>query len=90
MTRFLSAVGVSVLLSTMLSYAQTGQSVSTLDNESTGSWFVELSSQPTVEGTPLATLEREEQAFHAAATGAGIRYTTVRPFQSFRKCRPVV
>jgi subtilisin family serine protease len=81
MPRFLSAVGVSVLLSTMLSYAQTGQSVSTLDNESTGSWFVELSSEPTVEGTPLATLDREEAAFHAAATSAGIRYTTGRHFR---------
>jgi len=80
MSRFLSAVGGGLLLSTMLS-AQSSQSVPTLDNESTGSWFVELSSEPTVEGTPLATLDREEAAFHAAATSAGIRYTTGRHFR---------
>ena len=42
MAKFLSVIGVCLLLATMLSYAQTEQSVPTLDNESTGSWFVEL------------------------------------------------
>jgi subtilisin family serine protease len=65
----------------MLSYAQTEQSVPILDNESTGSWFVELASPPTADGTAVATLEREEGEFHAAATSAGVRYSEGRHFR---------
>jgi subtilisin family serine protease len=81
MPKFLSAIGVCLLLATMLSHAQTGQSVPTLDNESTGSWFVELSSPPTADGTAVATLEREEAGFHSAAASAGIQYSEGRHFR---------
>ena len=64
---FFGGIGVCLLLATMMSDAQTGQSVPTLDNEASGSWFVELASPPTVDGTAIATLEREEAGFHAAA-----------------------
>ena len=81
MPRFLPAIGGCLLLATMLSSAQTEQSVPTLDNESSGSWFVELASPPTTDGTAVATLEREEDAFHAAAAGAGVRYSEGRHFR---------
>jgi minor extracellular serine protease Vpr len=75
-------VGISALLvgMTMMSHAQAPQSVS-LDSGSTDLWFVELSSEPTIDGTSLATLEREEANFHAAATGAGARYAEKQHFR---------
>ena len=81
MRRLLAGIGVCLLLATMMSYAQTGQSVPTLDNEATGLWFVELSSPPTIEGTALATLEREEADFHAAATASGVQYSEGRHYR---------
>ena len=81
MPRFLPAIGGCLLLATMLSSAQTEQSVPTLDNESTGSWFVELASPPTTDGISVAALEREEDAFHAAAAGSGVRYSEGRHFR---------
>jgi subtilisin family serine protease len=62
-------------------YAQAPQSVALADSESSSLWFVELSSPPTTEGTPLAALEREESDFHAAATGAGVRYAERQHFR---------
>jgi subtilisin family serine protease len=38
-------------------------------------WFVELSSQPAVEGTRLRTLKNEKAAFRSAAKKAGLEYT---------------
>lgn len=38
-------------------------------------WFVELSSPPSAEGTPRATLEAEQQTFREAARKARLRYT---------------
>ena len=81
MRRFLGGIGVCLLLATVMSYAQTGQSVPTLDNEATGSWFVELASPPTIDGTAVATLDREEAGFHAAAASAGVRYSKGRHFR---------
>jgi len=72
---------VCVLLATCLSYAQTSQVVPTIDNEFTGAWFVELSSPPADEGTDLTTLDREEAAFHSAASDAGVHYTQNRRFR---------
>lgn len=45
-------------------------------------WHVELSSPPTADGTRVAVLEREEAAFHAAASAAGLRYVERRHFRS--------
>ena len=45
-------------------------------------WHVELSSPPTAGGTSVAVLEREEAAFHAAASAAGVRYVERRHFRS--------
>jgi subtilisin family serine protease len=81
MRKFLAAVAACLLLASMLSSAQTEQSVPMLDNESTGSYFVELASPPTADGTAVAALEREEAEFHAAAAGAGISYTEGRHFR---------
>ncbi len=75
------AVATTLLASTAILFAQSGQSVPALENEASGLWFVELASPPTVEGTPLVTVEREEQEFHAAATTAGIRYSKRRHFR---------
>ena len=49
--------------------------------ESTGSWFVELASAPTADGSSVATLEAEEAAFHAAAAAAAIPYQEERHFR---------
>ena len=81
MRRFLSGTGVCLLLATVILSAQNEQSVPTLDNEISGTWFVELASPPTVEGTALATLEREEESFHAAAASAGVVYSEGRHFR---------
>ena len=66
-----------IVLTTAISSAQTGQqSVPVLENESSGLWFVELSSPPAVEGTAPAELERDEQNFHArrdAPRASGMR-----------------
>ncbi len=71
-----------IVLATAISSAQTGQqSVPVLENESSGLWFVELSSPPAVEGTPPAELDRDEQNFHSAASTSGIRYTQGRRFR---------
>jgi minor extracellular serine protease Vpr len=71
-----------IVLATAISSAQTGQqSVPVLENESSGLWFVELSSPPAVEGTAPAELDRDEQNFHSAASTAGIRYTQGRRFR---------
>jgi minor extracellular serine protease Vpr len=71
-----------IVLAATISSAQTGQqSVPVLENESSGLWFVELSSPPAVEGTAAAELDRDEQNFHSAASTAGIRYTQGRRFR---------
>jgi subtilisin family serine protease len=38
-------------------------------------WFVELESNPAIEGTRLRTLRREKSAFRSAAKKAGLEYT---------------
>src|SRR4051794_20884794 len=70
-----------LLLASMIVSAQTAQSVPVLESESSDSWFVELASPPAVEGTAVTTLAGEEAGFHAAATGAGIRYSRGRSYR---------
>ena len=82
MRTFLAGTAASLLLASMVVSGQTEQSVPILENESSGAWFVELASPPGVDGTATATLEREEASFHAAAAGAGVRYTRGRSFRS--------
>ena len=82
MRTFLAGTAASLLLASMVVSGQTEQSVPTLENESSGAWFVELASPPGVDGTATATLEREEASFHTAAAGAGVRYTRGRSFRS--------
>ena len=43
--------------------------------ENTGAWFVELSSPPAADGTPLDTLKGEKAAFRAAAKKDGVKFT---------------
>ncbi|HET9445072.1 MAG TPA: S8 family serine peptidase, partial [Steroidobacteraceae bacterium] len=44
-------------------------------NETPSLWLVELSSEPSSEGTSAATLAEEKKAFRRSAEGAGLRYT---------------
>lgn len=53
--------------------AQTA-AVSASDNEAGSLWFVELASPPTAEGTSLATVRKEKDAFRLAARQAGINF----------------
>ena len=46
MRTFFGGIAASLLLASMTVSGQTGQSVPMLDNESSGSWFVELASPP--------------------------------------------
>lgn len=50
--------------------------------EGTGLWFVELASRPTADGSSVATLEREEANFHAAAAAARAEYVEKQHFRS--------
>jgi subtilisin family serine protease len=43
-------------------------------------WFVELGSPPTADGTSLAVVRNEKNAFRHAAAAAGIQYTERRAF----------
>jgi subtilisin family serine protease len=81
MRKLLVGICALVVSLTMMSHAQAPQVVSVSDNESTDLWFVELSGEPTIEGTSLATLEREEANFHAAARGAGVSYAERQHFR---------
>src|SRR5580765_371261 len=81
MRQFVSASVAVFLGATMMSHAQSTQSFPISDNETPELWFVELSSPPTSDGTVVASLEREEGNFHAAATAAGIRYTESQHFR---------
>jgi subtilisin family serine protease len=44
------------------------------ENEAGALWFVELASPPTADGTSLATVRREKDAFRLAARQAGINF----------------
>jgi minor extracellular serine protease Vpr len=81
MSKFPAAIAAAVFSASMMTHAQSAPTVSVNDNETSDRWFVELSSPPTTDGTVLATLEREESNFHAAASAAGIRYRESRHFR---------
>ena len=81
MRKLLVGIIASIVTLTVISHAQSPQSLPVADNEASKLWFVELSSPPGIEGTTISALEREEANFHAAATRAGIRYTESRHFR---------
>ena len=81
MRKLLGGVGAAIVTVTVISHAQSSQSFPVAGNETSQLWFVELSSPPSIEGTTISTLEREEANFHSAATRAGIRYTESRHFR---------
>ncbi len=54
----------------------------TLVNETTGRWFVELASPPAAHGTAKARIAREQAAFRQAARAAGVDYTERRSFDT--------
>ncbi|WP_454852958.1 S8 family serine peptidase [Promicromonospora soli] len=54
----------------------------TLVNETKGSWFVELESEPASSGTDAKTLTAERQDFRAAAKDAGVDYSVRRAFHT--------
>jgi subtilisin family serine protease len=75
MLKFPAAIAAAVLSAGMMTHAQSASPIAAGDsNETSDRWFVELSSPPTSDGTVVATLEREESNFHAAAAAAGIKY----------------
>jgi minor extracellular serine protease Vpr len=80
MYKRLISLAVIVLAATISSAQTDQQSVPVLENESSGLWFVELSSPPAIEGTAQADLDRDERSFHSAAISAGLRYTSGRRF----------
>jgi len=45
-----------------------------------GAWFVQLKSAPAADGTAIATLRAEKQAFRTAAAKAGVKFTERRSF----------
>ncbi|GHH73542.1 S8 family serine peptidase [Promicromonospora soli] len=55
---------------------------STLVNETKGSWFVELESEPASSGTDAETLTAERRDFRAAANDAGVDYSVRRTFHT--------
>ncbi|HEV8345027.1 MAG TPA: S8 family serine peptidase [Vicinamibacterales bacterium] len=81
MRKLFVGIGTVIVSMAMMSHAQSPQSIPLSGTETTDLWFVELSGEPTIEGTSLASLEREESAFHAAATAAGARYTEKQHFR---------
>ena len=81
MLKFSAAIVAAVLSVSTMTHAQSVTSVSEADNETIDRWFVELSSAPTIDGTGIAALEREEAGFHAAAAAAGIKYRERRHFR---------
>jgi hypothetical protein len=81
MRKLLVGMGAFVVSMTMMSHAQSPQSIPLSGHEAPDMWFVELSSEPTIEGTSLGTLEREEANFHAAAAAAGARYSEKQHFR---------
>ncbi len=53
-----------------------------LVNETKGSWFVELESEPASSGTDAETLTAERQEFRASAKDAGVDYSVRRTFHT--------
>lgn len=51
-------------------------------DETAGLWFVELNSDPTIEGTSLSVTKAEKKAFRDAARRAGVKYTERRAFDT--------
>jgi subtilisin family serine protease len=87
MRRRLTATACAIIVATTLASAQRSTTpssgpISPALDESPASWFVELDSPPTSDGTPMAVLDGEKREFHAAATAAGIRYVSGREFRS--------
>jgi subtilisin family serine protease len=81
MKRIFVATIVAMLAATVIPFAQSTQTIPVAESESSSLWFVELSNPPTSEGTAVATLEREEMDFHAAAASARVQYTERKHFR---------
>lgn len=93
MRKLVSVTFVIVGIASGVSYTQSGQIlplveidatdvVSPPSNESTGLWFVELTSPPTSDGGTDPALEREEADFHRSASAAGIAYQQRRRYRT--------
>src|SRR5262245_50055984 len=82
MRKLIGSLSVALVMASVFTAAQSGQSVPRSDNERGEAWFVELASAPAIEGTSAAALDNEESAFHRAAAAAGARYTRGRRFRT--------
>ena len=81
MRRLLVGIGAVIATLTITSQAQVPESAPYNENGASDLWFVELSNQPTIEGTGVAALEREEADFHVAARAAGAVYSEKQHFR---------
>ena len=64
-----------VLTLSIMSVGAQGQVITQAADQSSGLWFVELSSAPTADGTSLATVRQEKVNFRNAARGTGLNFT---------------
>jgi subtilisin family serine protease len=77
----LTASTLVLSLGVATAYAQASSSALVAEDTS-NLWFVELSSPPTADGTSLATVRNEKNAFRRAAAAAGITYKELRSFDT--------
>ncbi|HEY6507607.1 MAG TPA: S8 family serine peptidase [Vicinamibacterales bacterium] len=93
MRKLLSLTFLIVAIGSAASYTQSGQILPLVEletpdvplapaTESTGLWFIELTSPPTAEGSTATDLGREENDFRRAAAAAGVAYTEGRRFRT--------
>ena len=81
MRKLLVGIGAVIAIVTITSQAQEPGSAPLNETDASDLWFVELSNQPTIEGTGLAALEREEADFHSTARAAGAVYSEKQHFR---------
>jgi len=69
------ATGIAALSPAVVA-APTGPSIAATEMEALpDAWFVQLTNRPAADGTSLAVLKAEKQAFRAAAAKAGVKFT---------------
>jgi subtilisin family serine protease len=83
MRKLLVSLSAAVLGAVMIAHAQSAPTaerglvadLNSPQNETPRTWFVQLSSPPTIDGTSDSALDREAASFRNAARSAGIQFT---------------
>lgn len=78
----LNSLLLALVLTVFSTLLRAQESVDPADNETATSWFVELTSPPTADGTSLTQTKAEKQAFRQAAKAAGLVYQERRAFDT--------